>query len=112
MHGFRAETFNCGKLVEQGVATRYTGRIAEYLAGLSDSEGVSRAWEDLRNVIVRIERVKHKNWFDEECKQVTNLKNQAYKRMQQKNYTQGPVEEYCEAGREEKECIKRKNGLQ
>jgi hypothetical protein len=75
MHGFQAKKFNCGKLVEQGVATRYTGKIAEYLAGLSDSESVSRAWEDLRDVIVnaadtvlgRIERVKRKNSFDEEC---------------------------------------------
>jgi hypothetical protein len=80
MLGFQAKKFNCGKLVEQGVATRYTGKIAEYLAGLTDSDSVSRAWEDLR-----IERVKRNNWLDEECEQVTNLKNRAYKRMQQKN---------------------------
>jgi hypothetical protein len=43
MHGFQDKKFNCGKLVEQGVATRYTGKIAEYLAGFSDSESVSRA---------------------------------------------------------------------
>jgi hypothetical protein len=81
--------------VDQGVVTRHTGKIAEYLAGLSDSESVSRAWKDLRNVIVnaadtvlgRTERVKHKNWFEEECEQVTNLKNQEYKRMQKKNNT-------------------------
>jgi hypothetical protein len=47
MHGFQAKKFNCGKLVEPGVATRYTGNISEYLAGLSDSESVNRAWEDL-----------------------------------------------------------------
>jgi predicted methyltransferase len=88
--------------VEQGVVTRYTEKIAEYLAGLSDSESVSRAWEDLRDLIVnaadavlgRIEREKRKNWFDEDCEQVTNLKNRAYKRMQQKNFTRGVVEEY------------------
>jgi hypothetical protein len=81
MHGLQAK-FNCGKLAEQGVATRYTGKLAEYVAGLSDSERVIRAWEDLMNVIVnaadsvlgRIERVKRKNWLDEECEQVTNLK--------------------------------------
>jgi predicted methyltransferase len=119
MHGFQAKKFNCGKVVEQGVATRYTEQIAEYLAGLSDSESVSRAWEDLRDVIVNAaeavlgttERVKHKNWFDEECEQVTNLKNQAYKRMQQKNYTRLAVEEYSEARRKETECIKRKKGI-
>jgi hypothetical protein len=52
MHRFQAKKFNCGKVVEQGVATRYTEQISEYLAGLSDSESVSRAWEDLRDVIV------------------------------------------------------------
>jgi hypothetical protein len=69
MHGFQAKKFNCGKLVEQGVANRYTGKIAEYLVGLSDSESVSRAWQNLRDVILnaadavlgRIARVKHKN---------------------------------------------------
>jgi predicted methyltransferase len=108
-----------GKLVEQGVATKYTGKIAGYLAGHSDSESVSRAWEDLSYVIVnaadtvlgRTERVKHKNWFDEEYEQVTNLKHQAYKRMQQKNYTRGVVAEYREARREEIECIKRIKGI-
>jgi hypothetical protein len=96
-HGFQTKKFNCGRLVERGVATRYTGKIVECLAGLSDSESVSGAWEDLRNVIVnaadavlgRMEKVKHKNWFDEECKQVRNLKTRAYKRMQQKNHTRG-----------------------
>jgi hypothetical protein len=29
MHEFQAKKFNCGKLVEQGVATRYNGKIAE-----------------------------------------------------------------------------------
>jgi predicted methyltransferase len=105
--------------VEQGVATRYTGKIAIYLAGLSDSESVSRVWKNLRDVIVnaadavlvRIERVKHKNWFDEKCEQVTNPKNQAYKRMQQNNYTRGAVEEYREVRREEKIVHKKKKGI-
>jgi hypothetical protein len=116
MHGFQDKKFSCGKLVEQGVATRYTGKIAEYLAGLSDSVSVSRAWEDLRDVIVnaadtvlgRMERVKRNNWSDEECEQVTDLKNQACKRMQQKNNTRGAVEEYREARREEKRVHKKK----
>jgi hypothetical protein len=47
MHGFQAKKFNCGKLVQQGGATRYIGKMSEYLAGLSDKECVSRAWEDL-----------------------------------------------------------------
>jgi hypothetical protein len=79
MHRLQAKKFNCGKFAEQGVVTRYTGKIAECLAGLSDSESVSGAWEDLRDVTVnaadavlgRMERIKHKNWFDEECEQVT-----------------------------------------
>jgi hypothetical protein len=55
-----------------------------------------------------MERVKYKNWFDEECKQVTNQKNQAYKRMQQKNHTREVVEEYREARREERRVHKKK----
>jgi hypothetical protein len=115
MHGFQAKKFTCGKLAEQEVVTRYTGKISEFLAGLSDIENVSGAWEGLRDVIVnaadavlgRMERIKCKNWFDEECEQVANQKNQAYKRMLQKNYTQGAVEEYREARREEKRAHKK-----
>jgi hypothetical protein len=58
---FQVKKFNCGKLTEQGVATRYTGKIAEYLVCLSDSESVSGVWEDLRDVIVNAaENVKGK----------------------------------------------------
>ena len=42
----------------------------------------------------RIERVTYKDWFDAECKQATISKNNAYKRMQQRNHTQKAVEEY------------------
>ncbi|PNF42710.1 hypothetical protein B7P43_G14181 [Cryptotermes secundus] len=55
-----------------------------------------------------MERIKYKNWFDGECEQVTNQKNQAYKRMQQRNHTQGAVEEYCEVRRKEKRLHKKK----
>ncbi|PNF23327.1 hypothetical protein B7P43_G15831, partial [Cryptotermes secundus] len=44
IQGSQAKKLNCGKLVEQGVATRYTGLSSECLAGLSDSEDVSEAW--------------------------------------------------------------------
>jgi hypothetical protein len=55
-----------------------------------------------------MEPVKYKNWFDEECEQATNQKNQAYKRMQQKNHTPGAVEEHSEERREEKRVHKKK----
>jgi hypothetical protein len=54
-----------------------------------------------------MERVKYKNWFDEECEQVTNQKNQVHKRMQRKNHTRGVVEEYREARREDKRVHKK-----
>ncbi|PNF25970.1 hypothetical protein B7P43_G06361 [Cryptotermes secundus] len=74
IHGSQAKKLNCEKLVEQGVATRYTGLISECLARLSDREDVSEAWRDLRDVIInaggavlgRLERIKYKNWFDGE----------------------------------------------
>jgi hypothetical protein len=40
----------------------------------SDSESISGAWEDLKDVIVN---AADKNWFVEECEQVINQKNQA-----------------------------------
>jgi hypothetical protein len=47
----------------------------------------------------KIGRVEHNYWFDAECEHVTMIKNEAYRRMQQRNHTRKAVEEYHVARR-------------
>jgi len=58
-----------------------------------------------------MERVTHKDWFDEECEQATISKNNAYKRMQQRNRTRKSTEEYRTARSEEKRVHNQKKKI-
>ncbi|PNF17173.1 hypothetical protein B7P43_G09059 [Cryptotermes secundus] len=118
IHGSQAKKMNCGKLVEQGIATRYTGLVTECLVGLSDSEDVSEAWRDLRDVTInaagavlgRVERIKYKNWFDGECEQVTNEKTRHIRECSKGTILEGPWKNTVKREEKEKDCIKRRKG--
>ena len=53
-------------------------------------------------ILDTIERVTYKDRFHAECEQATISKNNAHKRMQQRNHTWKAVEEYRTARSEEK----------
>jgi U3 small nucleolar RNA-associated protein 14 len=55
----------------------------------------------------QIGTVEHNYWFDKECEQVTMIKNEAYRRMQQREHTRKAVEKYHAARREEKRVHKK-----
>jgi len=66
------ESFNFRKLNELEVMKQYQIEISnsfEALENLSDSEGINRAWENIKanNKISATEMKQHKPWFDEEC---------------------------------------------
>ena len=48
------------------------------------------------------------DWFDKECREVTEMKNKAYVNMQQRSYTAASAGKYREARRKEKQIHKRK----
>jgi U3 small nucleolar RNA-associated protein 14 len=56
----------------------------------------------------KIGRVEHNYLFDAECEHVTVIKNEAYRRMQQRNHTHKAVEEYHLTRREEKSVHKKR----
>ncbi|PSN42473.1 hypothetical protein C0J52_21054, partial [Blattella germanica] len=56
--------------------------------------------------IQKKERVKE--WFDEECEQITKEKNEEYLCMLQRSSTKGSTEEYKKRRREEKKIHRRK----
>jgi hypothetical protein len=62
-------------------------------------------------ILNRIEIVTYKDWFDMECEQATISKNNAYKRMQQRNHTQKAVEEYKNEKKKKKRAHKQKKKI-
>jgi hypothetical protein len=86
------------------------------LTDFNDSESINEDWKALTYIITttadavlgKAEKMKQNNWFDTECEQVTTTKNEAYRKMQQKNHTRRAVKEYRMARREEKRVHKKK----
>jgi U3 small nucleolar RNA-associated protein 14 len=56
----------------------------------------------------KIGRVEHNYWFDAECEHVTVIKNEACRRIQQRNHTHKALEEYHVTRREEKRVRKKR----
>jgi hypothetical protein len=56
-------------------------------------------------------RVELNYWFGAECEHVTMIKNEAYRRTQQRNHTGKAVEEYHVARREEKRVHKKRRNI-
>jgi len=102
------------------ISSAYREKLNEYLTRHVDdndnNDDINEVWTHLKNAITqtagtileRIERVTYKEWFDAECEQATISKNNAYERMQQRNYTRKVVEEYRTARSEEKRVQKQK----
>jgi hypothetical protein len=61
-------------------------------------------------VLGKVDKMEYSNWFDAECEHVTAVKNEVYRKMQQKNHTCKAVEEYRMARREEKKCLIKNRG--
>jgi hypothetical protein len=107
--GYQPKKFNVGKLKEQDVKIVYAQRIEGCLTDFNDSESINEEWKALRDIITttadavlgKAGKMEQNNWFDTECEQMITIKNEAYRKMQQKNHTRMAVEEYCMARREE-----------
>jgi hypothetical protein len=71
---------------------------------------VNERWEQCRKVLIAsseeilgMKEVKRtEGWYNKECKDVTNKKNEAYKRMTQRCRTRSSAEKYRQLRREEK----------
>ena len=101
-------------------SSAYREKLNEYLAiHADDNDDIDEVWTLLKNTIAqtggtvldRTEIVTYKDWFDAESKQATISKNNAYKRMQQRNHTRKAVEEYRTARSEEKRVHKQKKKI-
>ena len=95
-------------------------KLNEYLERhADDNDDIDEVQTFLKNAITqtggtilnRFETETYRDWFDAECKRATISKNNAYKRMQQRNHTQKAVEEYRTARSEEERVNKQKKKI-
>ena len=82
------ERFNLKKLSESEVRKQFQIELSDRFAGLeylNDSEGINRAWENIKqNIKISVKETlgmygqkQHKPWFDEECLQFLGQRKQA-----------------------------------
>ena len=82
------ERFNLKKLSESEVRKQFQIELSDSFAGLeylNDSEGINRAWENIKqNIKISVKETlgmygqkQHKPWFDEECLQFLGQRKQA-----------------------------------
>jgi hypothetical protein len=79
-------------------------------------ENIDEQWSTIRKAIITTaeetlgvtDKVKTKDWFDEECEAITEKKNRAYLQMPQRGHTRQSTEEYKNKRREEKKVHRKK----
>jgi hypothetical protein len=109
--GYQVKKFNVGKLKERAVKILYAQRIGECLTDFNDSESINEDWKAFRDIITTTADAvldKAGKMEQNNCEQATSIKNEAYRKMQQKNHTSRAAEEYRMAQREEKRVRKKK----
>lgn len=106
--------YNLDKLRSEGIQLQYAKTMEEKLRSM-EWDDVEKAWngcrvaiEETAEEILGIEERKRSAWFDTECKEATDNKNEAYIQMIQKHHTRASVELYRTKRRTEKKIHRRK----
>jgi hypothetical protein len=92
--------------------------VSKLVTRVEESDKDNIDWQTLQQIITntadevigKIEIVERNEWYDDECKEATKSKNEAYCRMVQKYYTRGAEEQYKEIRRIEKRILRKKRG--
>ena len=104
------------QLKKTEISSNYKKELRNRIPSNEEIAPIENAWQDLKQIIDEASRKaipeyqakKRNEWFDEECRIITEKKNQAYKIMVQKHYTRHAEEKYKELRREEKRTHRRK----
>lgn len=109
----RSKKWNIEKLKDPEACKTFQQRANELVReGLrsADTESVQDVWDGLEKALQgSAEEILGKQapggrgkWFDEECRMVTEAKNEAYRNMVNKRFTRRPTQEYRDRRRQEK----------
>lgn len=96
----------------RNICNKITEKVQNTQHGREQKDG---NWKEIKQVIIetadeiigREGRTRRNEWFDEECAEATNKKNEAYRNMIHKHYSRGSEELYKERRRQEREKMHR-----
>jgi sorting nexin-29 len=108
--------FNCRKLNDPKVRKEFQTQLATELSVKGSNDDVDDKWKLTKDSMLstankllgKEKRSIKTDWFDEECREVNENKNKAYKNMLNRRFTRKSIDEYRNARREEKKVHKRK----
>lgn len=117
--GCKAVKYNTGKLKDEETAVRYRDKIKEHLETINrdnnDASHIENYWTEIKTAIkiaadeiLGTYREKEKNeWYDDECKEAVNKRNEARIKLLQR-HTRQKFEEYNRQRREAKYMCRKK----
>jgi endonuclease/exonuclease/phosphatase family metal-dependent hydrolase len=118
-YGKKVEKYDYERMTSLEKQAEYKINLKEHLQELaiSSDDSLDSRWNKITGVIHKTaeetfgkaSKKQSNDWFDKECREVTEVKNKAYVNMQQRSYTRASTEKYREARRKEKQVHKRKN---
>lgn len=112
----RSPKYNTERLKDPDVRDRYVEVTNEKFRRTTPKEDVDQDWEVCKSTLKEAAKEvlgyethkKINRWFDQECQDITNAKNNAYRMMIQRRHSRRSVAEYREKRRQEKLLHRRK----
>ena len=112
------ERYDIYKLRQPDTVKAFTERIInKFDENTDNAKEKANAWSTCRQVLTEAAKEilksdnhekRRKQWYDDECREITMKKNEAYAQMINKHYTRNAVENYRDIRRQEKRLFKAK----
>ncbi|GFT66122.1 uncharacterized protein TNCV_2009411 [Trichonephila clavipes] len=107
------------KLKEKNILKEYKLTLSAGIISELDSSGNDFNWKSVREIILKsanetvpgLERRTRNEWYDEDCRKATEMKNKAYLQLLQKHCTRTHEEKYRELRKAEKKLLRRKKEI-
>ncbi|GFX26504.1 endonuclease-reverse transcriptase [Trichonephila clavipes] len=107
------------KLMEKNILKEHKLKLSAGIISELDSSGNDFNWKSVREIILKsanetvlgLERRARNEWYDEDCRKATEMKNKAYLQLLQKHCTRTHEEKYRELRKAEKKLLRRKKEI-
>ncbi|GFX92624.1 uncharacterized protein TNCV_4087291 [Trichonephila clavipes] len=104
------------KLMEKNILKEYKLKLSAGIISELDSSGNDFIWKSVKEIILKsvnesvpgLERRARNEWYDEDFRKATEMKNKAYLQLLQKHCTRTHEEKYRELRKAEKKLLRRK----
>jgi hypothetical protein len=117
-YGIKIKKYNIEKLKYDDITLQYKQKLDNELSKtvVESVQNTDERWSTIKKAIITmaeeklevVDKVKTKDWFDEECEAITETKNRAYLQMLQRGHTRQSTEECKNKRREDKQVHRKK----